>query len=112
MELISNDFAVAQLQLIDSKQLAALAGIGLQSIRQAASDKTGKRIKLPVITRVGGLVRFRIDHVKQWLDEAAGTGLAHPSLAQARIDCGQTELKRKRGRPRNNAIVSVARGAA
>ena len=112
MELPSKNIVVDQLQLIDSKELAALANIGLQSVRQAASDKTGKRIKLPTITRVGGLVRFRMDHVKIWLDEAAGTGQAHPSPAQARIDCGQNELKRKRGRPRNNAIVSVARGAA
>ena len=88
------------LQLIDSKQLAALAGISLQSVRQAASDKTGKRIKLPTITRVGGLVRFRADHVKEWLDQAAGIATASNEQKPQLLVLG-------RGRPRKTATKNA-----
>lgn len=96
------------LKCINVKGLAALTGLGQQSIRQAISDKTGSRkLKLPQITRLGASVRFRMDHVRTWLNSNGGqTG---PSDTPS-VDPLPTVESRKpmRGRPRKVAASGSA----
>ena len=66
------------LKCISAKDLSVLTGLGLQSIRQAVTDDS-RKLKLPKVTRLGSSIRFRMDHVREWLDEQAGVTLTQTS---------------------------------
>ena len=101
------------LKCINVKDLAKLTGLGQKSIRQAISDKSNSRkLKLPRITRLGSCVRFRMDHVREWLDERAGVALPVSSSMQpvvlAAAASPLTDSPRRPGAPRKVARAGGA----
>ena len=71
------------LKCINVKDLAKLTGLGQQSNRQAISDKSNSRkLSLPKINRLGSCVRFRMDHVREWLDERASIAMPPAASVQ------------------------------
>lgn len=104
------------LKCINVKDLALLTGLGQQSIRQAISDKSDSRkLKLPKITRFGVSIRFRMDHVKEWLDERAGIApraIDTSTVQQTAIAASHSSCPKRPGRPRKSAPVLVHGAAA
>ena len=95
------------LKCINIRELALLTGLGYQSIRQAVSDKTtSRKLKLPTITRLGGSVRFRMDHVRAWLNERAGIDSASGEVTKSLFE--MPSVRRKAGRPRKVAALRDA----
>ncbi len=93
------------LKCIDTRDLAKLTGLGYQSIRNAISEKSGSRkLSLPRITRVGARVFFRLDHVREWLDEQAKISAPQPTASN---DLPISAHAARRGRPRNAIKNSV-----
>lgn len=98
---MSDDFN--PLQLHTCEELAELTKISYSSIRKACCDDPGRvKISLPRITRIGTRVRFRADHVREWLDSL--------SDSPARLDDSEQKVEavvalskavRRPGRPRN-----------
>jgi predicted DNA-binding transcriptional regulator AlpA len=83
------------LRLYTIKQLADLTGLSERTLYIGSRDETGNRMKTPTVTRLGTHIRFRGDHIRAWLDEAAGIEATEPVAIEP--------TKRGRGRPRKTA---------
>lgn len=94
---------IEPLRLYTIKQLADLTGLSERTLYVGSRDETGNRMKTPTVTRLGAHIRFRGDHIRAWLDNAAGIEVADPGAI--------APTKRGRGRPRNSASQQAG-GAA
>lgn len=62
-----------ELVFLDIPQLAQLIGISKANISKAVSGLGRGVLTIPTVTRFGGSIRFRLDHVKEWIDKQAIT---------------------------------------
>lgn len=91
------------LQLISIDELVKLSGVSESSIRKACSGHGKGKVTVPQITRIGAQIRFRVDHVKQWLDSLCSLQehtkfSSGPEIASSNTN---SEQVRRPGRPRN-----------
>lgn len=93
-------YSTQSLQLIDTVALSKLSGISESSIRKACGGFGKGKVTVPRITRIGALIRFRLDHVQEWLDSLSGIDSKLERHALCQID-QDPESKRRTGRPRN-----------
>lgn len=81
-------------RLYDAQFVADLAGVVRRVVYDAIKNKRG--IRMPRVTRLGddeqGPIRFRGQHILQWLDSTAGVETVEPVAIEP--------AKRGRGRPR------------
>ena len=90
-------------QLLTCDDLAELTKISYSTIRKACCDDPGRvKISLPRITRIGTRVRFRADHVREWLDS-----LSDSAAPPIKNDLFEIVLKpaRRPGRPRKTEVT-------
>ncbi len=97
-------------QLLTCEDLAELTRISYSAIRKACCSDPGRvKISLPRITRIGTRVRFRADHVREWLDSLSDSpvllsdspALLAESLQKAEPVVTFSKAARRPGRPRN-----------
>lgn len=103
----SIDNRIDPLALIDTAELAQLSGLSESAIRKASSLRSQRRsinggITIPRITRIGNLIKFRRDHVKEWLDVLAGINIDDNDQSKESTTkiIGDRVLNRYPGRPR------------
>lgn len=92
-------------QLFTCEELSDLTRISRSAIRKACCSDPGRvKISLPTITRIGTRVRFRADHVREWLDslsETSSTPIEQESLGKQ----FEVALTRRPGRPRKTEVM-------
>lgn len=91
------------LQLYTCEELAELGKISISSIRKASCDDPGRvKISLPRITRIGTRVRFRADHIREWLDSLSDSP-ALPAESEQKVEpvVALSKAVRRPGRPHN-----------
>lgn len=90
-------------QLLTCEELAELTRISYSAIRKACCTDPGRvKISLPRITRIGTRVRFRADHVREWLDSLSDSP-ALPAESEQKVEpvVALSKAVRRPGRPRN-----------
>lgn len=98
------ELGIDSLSLIDTTELARLSGLSESIIRKVSAGNIGNSgVTIPRITRIGNRIKFRRDHVKEWLDELAGINIdkpnRHSSESTTKI-IDDHALNRRPGRPR------------
>lgn len=90
-------------QLLTCEELAELTRISYSAIRKACCTDPGRvKISLPRITRIGTRVRFRADHVREWLDSLSDSpALLAESEQKTEPVVAFSKAARRPGRPRN-----------
>lgn len=80
-------------RLYDAQFVADLAGVSRRVVYDSAADK--RSVDMPAVTRLAkNVIRFRGQHILEWLDRAAGIEADEPVAIE--------RAKRGRGRPRKS----------
>lgn len=88
-------------RLYDAQFVADLAGVSRRVVYDSAADK--RSVDMPAVTRLAkNVIRFRGQHILEWLDRAAGIEAAEPVAIEPE------STKRGRGRPRKSASAGCA----
>jgi predicted DNA-binding transcriptional regulator AlpA len=94
-------------QLYSPEYVANLAGVHKQTVYQ--SIKGTRIVPLPIVTRLGRLIRFRGSHILNWLDLMAGiTPDSNAVTHEKQVE--QAHVIKRRGRPplQPKTLVEVA----
>lgn len=99
-ENVVSTFLIEPMRLYDAQFVADIAGVSRRVVYDAVKYK--RSIRMPVVTRLshtdaGGIIRFRGQHILDWLDQSAGI----ESVASVVATSDARPVKRSRGRPRN-----------
>lgn len=82
------------LVFLDIPQLAQLIGISTGNISKAVSGLGRGVLTIPTVTKFGGSIRFRLDHVKEWIEKQAKT-------TESTIEQSPRKRRKGPGRPPN-----------
>lgn len=83
-------------QLYSPEFVANLAGVHKQTVYQ--SIKGTRIVPLPVVTRLGRLIRFRGSHILNWLDLMAGI-IPASNVVTNEKQVEEAQVFKRRGRP-------------